>query len=373
MKKSLLILPVVGLIGLLLPGCSSESKKQPSETVAVSSAAYETVPVVAEQRSKQLQLPGEFLPHYDVALYAKVNGFIKTLRADVGDKVHRGQVLAVMEAPELEADLSRTSADLQAAKGQLTMSKMTYRRLAQAAQTPGAVAPQELDLANGKVMSDSAVLLGKAQLVTAARQMKQYLVLTAPFAGVVTERLLSPGALVGPGQKDPQPVLKLKEVGRLRLQVTVPEVYAGQLRQHTPVTFSVGAFPGQTFRGTVDRISYNVDRAVRAELIEIEVGNGGMKLMPGMYASVGFPVQRQTKTLYVPKTAVVISMEGTYVIAVKGGKTHFVPVQTANENDDRVEVVGPLTPQMQVLAKASDDIRDNTAIKTTASPAVAAN
>ena len=372
MKKSLFMLSLVGLAGLLLPGCSSESKKQTPDTAEVSSVAYETVPVVAEQRSKQLQLPGEFLPHYDVALYAKVNGFIKTLRADVGDKVRRGQVLAVMEAPELEADLSRTTADLQAIRGQLAMSKLTYRRLAQAAQTPGAVAPQELDMARGKVLGDSAAVQGKAQLVTAARQMKQYLVLTAPFDGVVTERLLSPGALVGPGQKDPQPVLKLKEVERLRLQVTVPEIYAGQLRQHTPVTFSVAAFPGKTFRGAVDRISYNVERAVRAELIEIEVGNAGLKLMPGMYASVGFPVQRQDKTLYVPKTAVVTSMEGTYVIAVKNGKTHYVPVQTATESDDRVEVVGQLTPQMQVLAKASDDIRDNTAIKTTASPTVAA-
>lgn len=373
MKNFLYIVTFLGG-SALLPACSSGSaEKEKPETETVTEASYEVVPVVAEQRSKQLQLPGEFLPHYDVALYAKVNGFIKTLGVDVGDRVRRGQVLALMEAPELEADLNRATADLQAAKGQLNMSRITYRRFVQTAKTAGAVAPQEIDLAQARMMGDSAALTGKVQLVTAARQIKQYLVLTAPFNGVVTERLLSPGAFVGPGQKDPQPVLKLKEVERLRLQVTVPEVYAGQLRQHTPVTFSVGAFPGQIFRGHVDRISYNVDRAVRAELIEVEVNNSSMKLMPGMYASVGFPVQRQAKTLYVPKSAVVTSMEGSYVIAVQGGKTHYVPVQTGNETDDKIEVIGNLKPRESVLAKASDDIRDNTAIKTVAGASVALN
>lgn len=366
MKNLLYSLLILGSGGLLLPACSSEKgEKEEPATAEVHDASYETVPVVAEQRSKALQLPGEFLPHYDVALYAKVNGFIKTLGVDVGDRVRRGQVLAVMEAPELDADLNRALAEQQAARGQMEVSRITYRRIVQTAKTPGAVAPQEIDLAKGKMMTDSSALMSKSQLVTAARQMKQYLVLTAPFDGVITERILSPGAFVGPGQKDSQPILKLKQVGRLRLQVTVPEVYAGQLRQHTPVTFSVNAFPGETFRGQVDRISYNVERAVRAELIEVEVNNPGMKLMPGMYASVSFPVQRRDKSLYVPKTAVVTSMEGTYVIAVQRGKTHYVPVQTGNESDDRIEIIGNLKPNEPVLASASDDIRDNIVIRTT--------
>ena len=364
MKKLLYSLIILGSGGVLLPACSSEKHKQEPTTEEVQEAAYETIPVVAEQRTKALQLPGEFLSHFDVALYAKVNGFIKTLGVDVGDHVRRGQVLAAMEAPELDADLNRAVAEQQAARGQLDVSRLTYRRLVQAAKTAGAIAPQELDLAKGKLMADSSALNSKSQLVSAARQMKQYLLLTAPFDGIVTERLLSPGAFVGPSQKDPQPVLKLKEVGRLRLQVTVPEIYAGQLRQQTPVTFTVNAFPGQTFRGQIDRISYNIERAVRAELIEVAVNNPGLRLMPGMYASVGFPVQRREKTLYVPKTAVVTSMEGTYVIAVQNGKTHYVSVQTGNESDDNVEVIGSLKPQQPVLIRASDDIRDNMAIRT---------
>ncbi|MBO0936362.1 efflux RND transporter periplasmic adaptor subunit [Fibrella sp. HMF5335] len=365
MKLRIIYLVLFGGSAVLLPACSSESKK-PTETTTetVSQVAYETVPVVAEQRSKALQLPGEFLARYDVALFAKVNGFIKTLRVDVGDRVRRGQVLAVMEAPELDADLNRAIADQQAARGRLEVSKLTYRRLVQTAKTPGAVAPQELDVAKGQLMGDSAAYIGKSQVVTSARQMKQYLVLTAPFNGIITERLLSPGAFVGPSQKDPQPVLKLKEVERLRLQVTVPEVYAGQLRQHTPVTFSVNAYPGETFRGRINRISYNVERAVRAELIEIEVNNPGLKLMPGMFTQVGFPVQRREKSLYVPSTAVVTSMEGTYVIAVRGGKTHYVPVQIGNETDDLLEVIGGLKSGEPVVAKASDDIRNDIAIRT---------
>lgn len=369
MKKIVYIVVLLGGTALLLPACStssgsSEKKEAKAATETTKEAAYETVPVTAENLSKQLQLPGEFLSHYDVALFAKVNGFIKTLKVDVGDRVRQGQVLAVMEAPELDAELNRATADLQAAKGQLSFSTISYRRLVQAAKTPGAVAPQEVDLAHAKVMGDSANLTAKQQLVTAARQMKQYLVLTAPFNGVVTERLLSPGAFVGPNQKEGMPILKLKEVGKLRLQVTVPEVYAGQLRQHTPVSFSVDAFPGETFHGNVDRISYNVERAVRAELIEVEVSNPAMKLMPGMYANVEFPVRRQDKSLYVPTSAVVNSMEATRVIAVENGKTHYVTVKTGTETDDKVEVIGDLKPNQLVLARATEDIQDNIPIRT---------
>ncbi|MBR8837116.1 MAG: efflux RND transporter periplasmic adaptor subunit [Stigonema ocellatum SAG 48.90 = DSM 106950] len=355
---------------VLLPACSlDESKKKTTEepSEATNQAAYQLVPVSVESVAKQLSLPGEFLPFYDVALFAKVNGFIKRMPVDVGDKVHRGQQLAVMEAPELESDLSRTLSDLTAARGRLAISQSNYRRLIQAAKTAGAVAPQELDQALAIVMGDSANLTSQQQRVASARQIKQYLQLTAPFDGVVTERVLSPGALVGPTQKDAQPILKLKEIGRLRLQVTVPEVYAGQIRQNTPVTYSVSAFPGKVFTGKINRISYNVERSVRAELIEIEVKNPGLQLMPGMYATVGFPVQRQSKSLYVPKSAVVVSMEGSYVITVVNGKTHWVTVQTGNESNNQIEVIGNLKATDQVVVKGSDDIRDNMAIQTVAS------
>ncbi|MVM41143.1 efflux RND transporter periplasmic adaptor subunit [Spirosoma sp. HMF3257] len=376
MKKLLYSLSLLAGSALLLPACSSDehSKKTETETTQTASgAAYQTIPVSVETRAKQLALPGEFVPYYDVALYAKVNGFIKSMPVDVGAKVQKGQLLATMEAPELESDLSRTLSDLTAAKGRLNISKSNYRRLQQAAQTAGAVAPQELEQAHAVVMGDSADVNSQQQRVAAARQMKQYLMLRAPFNGVVTERILSPGALVGPTQKDAQPMLKLKEIGRLRLQVTVPEVYAGQIRQNAPVTFSVNAFPGKTFTGKINRISYNVERSVRAELIEIEVKNPGLQLMPGMYATVGFPVQRQSKSFYVPKSAVVVSMEGSYVIAVVNGKTHWITVQTGNESGDQVEVIGSLKPSDRVLVKASDDIRDNIAIQTVAEPSIAQN
>ncbi|QIP13756.1 efflux RND transporter periplasmic adaptor subunit [Spirosoma aureum] len=373
--KNLLYYSVL-LLGTVcfLPACTSneESKTSTGEKAEASpEVAFQTVPVSIKTQAKQLALPGELSPYYDVALYAKVNGFINRMPVDVGDKVHRGQVLAIMEAPELESELSRTLSELTAARGRLNISKSNYRRLVQAAKTAGAVAPQELDQAQAVVMGDSANLISQQQRVAGARQMKQYLLLTAPFDGVVTERILSPGALVGPTQKDAQPMLRLKEIGRLRLQVTVPEVYAGQIRQNAPVTYSVNAFPGKVFRGKINRISYNVERSVRAELIEIEVKNPGLQLMPGMYATVGFPVQRQSKSLYVPKTAVVISMEGSYVITVINGKTHWVTVQTGNESNDQIEVIGNLKSTDQVLVNGSDDIRDNMAIKTVSEPKVA--
>jgi membrane fusion protein (multidrug efflux system) len=352
-----------------LAACSSNKadSAQTTEAAAPAEPTYATMQVARHTSRQELRLPGELLPHFEVALYAKVNGFVKSVSADVGDRVRKGQVLARMEAPEMAADLSRAQAEIQAAKGKLKVSQITYKRLRQTARTAGAVAPQELDLARANVQADSIALLGKYQLAAGSRQMNSYLTLTAPFDGIVTERLLSPGALVGPAEKDAQPIIKLKEVDLLRLQVVVPEAYAGQLHENAPITFTVNAFPGQQFAGKINRVSHNVERAVRGEMVEIEVKNPGLKLAPGMYASVELPVHRDEKSLFVPKTALVVSMENSYVIAVRDGKTHRVPVQAGADAGSEIEVTGAdLLPTDQVIARASDDIADGIAVHTTA-------
>jgi len=352
-----------------LSACSSHKADSAQATEAATPAepTYATIAVARHTSRQELRLPGELLPHFEVALYAKVTGFVKSISADVGDRVRKGQVLARMEAPEMAADLSRAQAEVQAAKGKLKISQITYKRLHQTARTAGAVAPQELDLARANVQADSIALLGKYQLATGSRQMSSYLTLTAPFDGIVTERLLSPGALVGPAEKDAQPIIKLKEVDLLRLQVVVPEAYAGQLHENAPITFTVNAFPGQQFTGKINRVSHNVERAVRGEMVEIEVKNPGLKLAPGMYASVELPVHRDEKSLFVPKSALVVSMENSYVLAVRDGKTHRVPVQAGAEAGNEIEVTGDnLQPTDQVIARASDDIANGIAVHTTA-------
>ena len=170
--------------------------------------------------------------------------------------------------------------------------------------------------------------------------MCSYLTLTAPFDGIVTERLLSPGALVGPAEKDAQPVLKLKEMDLMRLQVVVPEAYAGQLHEAAPIQFAVNAFPGQEFAGHVNRMSHNVEQAVRGEMVEIKVKNPDLKLTPGMFASVELLVRRDEISLFVPRTALVVSMEGSYVMAVRAGKTHRISVQAGADAGDEIEVTG---------------------------------
>ena len=350
-----------------LAACS-QNKPDAAQTAEATPAepTYATTQVARHLSRQELKLPGELLPHFEVALYAKVNGFVKSISADVGDRVHKGQVLARMEAPEMAADLNRAQAEIQAARGKLKISQITYKRLRQTARTAGAVAPQELDLARANVQADSIALLGKYQLAAGSRQMNSYLTLTAPFDGIVTERLLSPGALVGPAEKDAQPIIKLKEVDLLRLQVVVPEAYAGQLHENAPITFTVNAFPGEKFSGKINRISHNVQRAVRGEMVEMEVKNPGLKLAPGMYASVELPVRRDEKSLFVPKTALVVSMENSYVVAVRNGKTHRVPVQAGPEEGTAIEVTGDdLQPSDQVIARASDDIADDIAVHTT--------
>lgn len=333
------------------------------------------VAVTTKPLAQMIELPAELAPYQSVELHAKVRGFVERVLVDRGSAVHRGQLLAELSAPELAAQIAEAESRLHGAESdrvqaeaQLAAAESTATRLKKAAETPGAIAANEVvqaerqvDAARALVQARAEAIRAAAALVKAQKDQQSYLQITAPFDGVVTDRLLHPGALAGPGA-DPV-LLILQQVSRLRLVVPVPEANAGSIARGARVEFRVPSEPGRTYTGTVARVAHAVDPKTRTMAVELDVTNGDGSLSPGMYPSVKWPVRRAKSSLLVPKTAVVTTTERTFVIRAHDGRAEWVNVSKGVADGELVEVRGNLAAGDQVVRRATDEIRDGAALR----------
>jgi membrane fusion protein (multidrug efflux system) len=342
----------------LLASCSSSDSEAVTKEVTAAPAAtkLEAVRVTATQPAQSLSLPGELDSYFQTDISPRVSAYVRRLYVDIGDHVRQGQVLADLDAPELTAALNEALSKQKAAEAVFEGSRGSYRRLRQTARTAGAVAPLSLTQTRVQALSDSLNVVAARAHYRAAAQMAAYLHLTAPFAGVITDRNLSPGAAVGPGSGATLPLFKLRQLSRLRLRVAVPEAYVADLHQGGAVQFTVKSYPGRTFTGRITRLAGNVQAVTRSEQVEIDIPNPKEELKPGMFASASLPISRPQSSLFVPKTAVVTTAERTYVIRVADGRTEPVTVQVGDENGGMVQVFGKLKADDVVLKTGNEEL-----------------
>jgi membrane fusion protein (multidrug efflux system) len=345
------------------------------------SQAIELVAVVSKPLSRTIDLPGEFMAFQSVAIHAKVAGYVEKMLVDRGSVVKRGELLAELTAPEMQAQIGEAESRVEAAEAervqamaQLAAVESTAERLKQAAETPGAIAGNELIQAQKQVEAARALIDSRQQAVRAAeavvraqKDLAAYLRITAPFDGVVTERLVHPGALAGPGAGGGDPVLLvLQDLSRLRLVVALPEEDVGGITQGAKVEFHVPAYPDRIYAGTVARISHALDEKTRTMAVELDVLNRDGSLSPGMYPSVRWPVRASKAVLLVPKTSVVTTTERTFVIRARQGRAEWVDVRKGVGDGDLVEVSGNIKAGDQVVQRASDEIREGDPLGTKA-------
>lgn len=336
--------------------------------------AQDLATVVARPVSRTVDLPGEIQPYLTVALHAKVPGYVDHMLVDRGSTVKQGELLAELSAPEMAARIAQAESDVQAAdanriqaEAQLSASQATSDRLKKASETEGAVAGNELIQAQKQVEAAEALVRSRRQGVEAARnavqaqkELQGYLKITAPFDGIVTDRLVHPGALVGPG---PDPVLLvIQQISRLRILVPVPEEDAGVMPRGATVVFHVPAFPDRGFTGTVSRIAHALDPKTRTEPVELDCYNRDGALAPGMFPSVAWPVRSAGSVLFVPKTAVVTTTERTFVIRNNGGKAEWIDVKKGQAEGDLVQVAGALHAGDKVVRRGTDEIHEGAAL-----------
>jgi RND family efflux transporter MFP subunit len=335
--------------------------------------------VIRQPTNVVLEMPGQLDPYETVAVYPKVTGFVKNIRVDRGSRVKNGEVMAQLEAPELVAQRAEAQSRLQAAEAQLAVTRSkadadasTFDKLKAASATPGVVAGNDLVLAQKAVEADLSQIASAQHTAEAARQalqsitqMEGYLRVTAPFDGVVTERNVHPGTLVGPnsGPAATTPMVRVVHNERLRLTVPVPEAYTAAVSPGGTMTFTVPAYPGQTFSGTVARVAQAVDVKTRTMAVELDVMNKDGRLAPGTFCQVKWPVRRPTPTLFVPSESVGSTTDRTFVVRVRNGKTEWVDVRTGLASGPLMEVFGDLQPGDQVAVRATDEIKPGTEVR----------
>jgi RND family efflux transporter MFP subunit len=341
----------------------------------------ELVPVVSKPVSRTVELPGELLPYLTVSLHARVPGYVERVLVDRGSVVKQGDLLAELSAPEMAAQIAEAESKVQAAEAdrlqaaaQLAAAESTYEELKKAAETPGAIAGNELIQAEKRVDAARALLNARQQAGNAAesavrslQEMQAYLRIAAPFEGVVTDRMVHPGALVGPGND--VALLVIQQVSRLRLVVAVPEEDVGGIVNGASVPFRVPAWPERAYSGAIARISHAIDRETRTMAVELDVTNRDGSLAPGMYPAVQWPVRRPRPALFVPRTSVVSTTERTFAIRDRNGQAEWVDVKKGAADGDLVEVIGNLKPGDRVVRRATDEIRDGAPLRPGSSPA----
>jgi len=369
----------LGLLALsialeICASCGSNTNSGAAPQASAAPPSVEVVKVTSKKLAITVRLPGELQAYESVAVFPKVTAYVDSISVDRGSHVKTGQLMARLVAPEVAAQRAEAQSKLQAAEAQraeaeakLGSDESTYERLKSASATPGVVAGNDLDVAKRAVDADRARVRASRESAEAARsalksvsELEGYLHVRAPFDGIVTERNFHPGSLVGPegsASNSALPMVRVEKLDKLRLVVPVPEKYAGSIGAGTKVDFSVPAFPGQSFSGTVARIAHSVDVKTRTMPVELDVSNTASRLSSGMYPEVLWPVHRANATLFVPLSAVARTTEATFVIRIRDGNTEWVNVQTGELDGKSVEVFGPLQQEDVIAVRATDELR----------------
>ncbi|WP_157467444.1 efflux RND transporter periplasmic adaptor subunit [Edaphobacter aggregans] len=373
------VLPGLCMAGVVVAvcGCKGDDPKPDSKaTVARAAVAMvERGPV-----EKTLSVAGEFVPFQEVELHAKVAGYIRRINVDIGDKVRTGQVLATLEVPELNAQVTGAEAGVRHSQEEISLAKsevlraeanhqalhMAADRLRQAsAARPGMIAQQELDDAEAKdraaeaqvAVAKSTVAAQEQQMAVATAEhlhyssLADYSRITAPFDGVVTWRYADTGALIQAGTSNAgsMPVVKVAQVNVLRLRIPVPESLAGYVRDGDVAEVRVQA-TGNHFSGKVVRTTGALDRATRSLQVEVDVANAKGALTPGMYADVTLRIAGSPDALTIPVQALDRETNGASVLVVKRDRTvERRAVRTGLETPEVVQVVDGLHEGERVI------------------------
>ena len=302
--------------------------------------------VTREDLYKEVTIAAEFRPYVEVALHAKVSGYVRKMNVDFGDQVKAGQLMATLEVPELQAELDNAQATGQKAQADYTNAHLIYTRLQSVNKDhPNLVAQQDLDTAEANELTTAAAIAAAKANVEKYQTMVSYTQITAPFDGVVTHRYADPGTLIQAGtSSDTQalPLVRVSDNYRLRLDFPVTVDYVKDVQLGDSVEVRVDSLNGKTFTGTISRFTHEVDDNTRTMITEIEVPNPNLELMPGMYATVVLKVEKHLQALAVPTEAVAGEKTPTVYVVNQVNQIEEHSVKLGLETADKYEILSGL-------------------------------
>jgi RND family efflux transporter MFP subunit len=337
----------------LVSSCTKEEEREKNSLH--SSTAPETIILKSSYPNGILHLPGELFSYEVVDIYAKLPGFIEKINVDRGSVVENGDILITISAPEHMKNLEEALAKYE-------LENWHHERLKKAAETPGSISQLELETAQKIAESLEKAAQG-------LKDIKDYLVIKAPFSGIVSTRYLHPGAFVGLGS-DPKaiPIIRLENIRTLRLVVYIPQTHVDSIREGMNVEFVDSAYPLKTFSAKVSLISHALDPKTRTEAVELEVDNSNLLLSPGSYIDVLWPLSRPYPTYLVPSSAVVTNTYRSFVIRIQSGVVEWIDVKRGIQYGNLIEIFGPLHEGDVLVVKATDELRPGVEIESSKKP-----
>jgi RND family efflux transporter MFP subunit len=359
------ILLSAGFAFLVYSGIQSriDAEKGLEKRVTLSSAAVvNVVHSIRGSDDQAIELPGNTQAFTEAPIYARTSGYLKQWYFDIGAHVKRGQLLAEIETPELDEQLGQAENQLKTAEANLQLAQVTADRLVYLEKS-SVVSKQERDQAVSDLNAKRATADSDRANVARLHQLQAFEHVYAPFDGVITARNTDVGDLIQGDNTAPKELFHLAAVGKLRVYISVPEVYASAIKSGETVTLTLDAFPGENFAGTLVRDSNSIDSTSRTLRVEIDVDNPTGSLLPGAYAFVHWKLPSAARAVTIPTNTLLFRAEGLRVAVVRGGQVKLVPVTIGHDYGSSVEVLSGLTSEDTVILDPSDSIMEGSAVK----------
>ena len=353
----LLVLITAGTVTFL--NRKSESDALAKETEAVSVPTVAVVQPTSEPGNDELVLPGNLLAFEESPIFARTNGYLLRWYKDIGSKIQKGELLAAIDTPEVDQELSQARASREQIKAALGLAKISADRWANLRKSDS-VSQQEADQQASGYQQALANLAAADANVRRLEQLESFKNVYAPFSGVLTRRNVDPGALINSGAgATGKELFDVARVDPLRVYVSVPQAYAPNIRAGMKASVTLQEFPGQKFVGTVARTAEAIDPATRTLNTEVDVPNKDGKLLPGSFGQVHFATGTSVPRITIPVNAMLFRAEGARVAVVdKDNKVHLRPISIGRDFGATLEILGGLDVSDQIVINPSDSIEE---------------
>ena len=350
----------IAVAALLVSGIWSRVRARTTLKAETAQVALTAVSVVSPKQAAPAQeiiLPGNVQPFITAPIYARTNGYLKRWYVDIGARVKQGQLLAVIETPEVDQQLQQARSNLATAKANLELASVTRTRYLGLLKS-NAVSQQDADNAVGAYNANKAIVEADQAAVDQYTALVSFEKIYAPFDGIITARNTDIGDLInsGSGNGVKTDLFHIAQPGKLRVYVNVPEEYSRGVKAGTTADLSLAEFPGSTFRGTLVRTADAITVTTRTLLVEIDVDNPTGTLLTGSYAEVHLAVPAQGSTLLLPVNTLLFRSEGLRVGVVKDGTVTLTAVTPGHDFCNQIEIVAGLKTDDQVIINPPDSL-----------------
>ncbi len=310
--------------------------------------------------AEEVVLPGNIQAYIDAPIYARTNGYLKRWYFDIGARVKQGQLLADIEAPEIDQQLQQARADLTTTEANLKLSQITAARYQNLFKTDS-VSKQDVDNAVQDAAAKTAAVKSAQANVGRLEELVSFDKIYAPFDGVITARNTDIGQLIDSGSSGgtAHELFHIAAINKLRVFVNVPQVYSHAMTRGLKADLTFPELPGRRFPGTLVRTADALDPATRTLLVEVDVPNPTGRLLPGSYTEVHFAIKSNRSTLIIPSSALIFRAEGLRVAVLRdNNRAALVPITLGRDFGNTVEVVSGLTAGSSVIANPPDSLID---------------